>query len=74
MFYWTALIFMCICTIMLIQQAVHPVFITLNGFLLLKIVLFFVSCNQELNKITSRTTGFLMKTNRQTKMYTKQGA
>ncbi len=74
LFYWFALLFMCVCTILLIQQGAHIGIITLNAFLLLKIALFFISCNQELDKIKNRTTGFLMKTNMQTRMYSGQQA
>jgi uncharacterized membrane protein len=64
-FYWAAFLFMLFCTILLIQQAAAWYLIGLNIFMLLRIVLFFVSCNQELDKITNRITGFLMKSNLQ---------
>jgi hypothetical protein len=64
-FYWAAFLFMLFCTALLIQQAAAWYLIGLNVFMLLRIVLFFVSCNQELDKITNRITGFLMKSNLQ---------
>jgi hypothetical protein len=62
-FYWLAFLFMLFCTFLLIQQGAAWYLIGLNIFMLLRIILFFVSCNQELNKITNRITGFLMKSN-----------
>jgi uncharacterized membrane protein len=64
-FYWAAFLFMLFCTVLLIKHAAAWYLIGLNVFMLLRIVLFFVSCNQELDKITNRITGFLMKSNLQ---------
>jgi hypothetical protein len=63
LFYWTAFLFVLYCTFLLIQKSAGLYLIALNAFMLLRILLFFVSCNQELNKIKSRITGFLMKSN-----------
>jgi hypothetical protein len=63
LFYWIAFLAMVFCTSLLIQQSAPWYLIGLNAFMLLRILLFFVSCHQELTKIKSRMTGFLMKGN-----------
>jgi hypothetical protein len=74
-FYWAAFLFMLLCTFWLVQKSAAFYILGLNGFMLLRIVLFFISCNQELNKIKSRMTGFLMKSNRQpARVYLKKRA
>ncbi|MDO1448824.1 hypothetical protein Q0590_21280 [Rhodocytophaga aerolata] len=62
-FYWFAFLFTLVCTFLLIQKSGDAFIIGLNVILLLRIVLFFISCNQELTKIQNRMTGFLMKSN-----------
>ncbi len=62
-FYWFAFLFIVTCTFLLIQKSGDSFIIGLNVIMLLRILLFFISCNQELNKIQNRLTGFLMKSN-----------
>jgi hypothetical protein len=74
-FYWFAFLFTIICTFLLIRQSAGVFIVGLNTIMLLRIILFFISCNQELHKIQNRLTGFLVKSNvQQAGIYLKKRA